>query len=383
MENLPKKIKVIFEDNPELSQLIPRPLLINDTQFGTYALQSLFKQLKDVNQTEIYKIVYENDEPKNLMKFKDGSLKGLSSTVITENGKIKGQAGLKKIELDPSGIICTIINLSIYSALKTQLDFITNITTEIRNHQILEENSKFARITNTIIDSIDCIPELSTDPSLRSIYFDRVLRNNDDCYELYVIYLEKFKQLEQSKPNYHQCGVRENVSVQSSNSHQTFQPSSFFEHDLLRHPIFSIFEKIVAGKVCEILVNGNLAIETIERHEKFLKKIIIEIKRVLERRLSNFKSWIIDTEQDLEQNLSLNGYQKKDISDHINQSSSWLDTINSKIEHLLDQKLKSLEMFKSLVTSDKIELYLINGMLLINDEKTKNDNQALQSIDAS
>ncbi|MDR8459812.1 hypothetical protein FPK42_25090, partial [Acinetobacter baumannii] len=72
-----------------------------------------------------------------------------------------------------------------------------------RNHQIIEEQARFERISETIVDSFRSIPDISLDRSMRDVYLTRIVKNNDDCFELYASQRIQFAKLLQSEPEYY------------------------------------------------------------------------------------------------------------------------------------------------------------------------------------
>ncbi|HHT3498618.1 TPA: hypothetical protein ACTYW4_005508, partial [Klebsiella pneumoniae] len=91
---------------------------------------------------------------RDLMAINSGELKGLLTTTCIEKGKISDVAGLEKIEIDNKNeLMPTLLGISLYSSIQASLSYISQLFTDIRNHQIIEEQARFERISETIVDS--------------------------------------------------------------------------------------------------------------------------------------------------------------------------------------------------------------------------------------
>lgn len=74
MENLPKNIQVIFDNNPNLSELIPNPRLISNSPF-ILALSQKLNYLAETNEDEyLYRVVFKEGSSRELMTINSGEL---------------------------------------------------------------------------------------------------------------------------------------------------------------------------------------------------------------------------------------------------------------------------------------------------------------------
>ncbi|MFS4715079.1 hypothetical protein ACL65Z_27420, partial [Klebsiella pneumoniae] len=203
MSDLPKNIQVIFDNNPMLKELIPNPVLASGSSFIVAFNDKLALSTKNSEKDDIYKVVFKKDSSRDLMAINSGELKGLLTTTCIEKGKISDVAGLEKIEIDNKNeLMPTLLGISLYSSIQASLSYISQLFTDIRNHQIIEEQARFERISETIVDSFRSIPDISLDRSMRDVYLTRIVKNNDDCFELYASQRIQFAKLLQSEPEY-------------------------------------------------------------------------------------------------------------------------------------------------------------------------------------
>ena len=279
MSGLPKKINVIFEKNPQLAKLIPRPVLVSQSSFTSTLTQNLHGG--SYNQDEFYKIVFKKDSSRKLMTIQDGPLKGLLTSTCVEKGKISDVAGLQRVDMpEVRDLMSTLLGISMYSSLQNHLSYISFLCEEIRHHQILDEQARFERISETIAESFRSIPDLALDKALRDVYLSRIVKNNDDCFEMYIAQRERFKAL-----------IRSQIELMSTgydhyyhDGHLTVWPGRFFKNEVLQHPVFAVFERLAAGRICEVMISGNYSDSNISRHRDFILKCQSQIQNLIHQR---------------------------------------------------------------------------------------------------
>ena len=164
MSELPKNIQVIFENNPKLMELIPNPILVSDSSFVSAFSQKLKESSIGTEENLFYRVVFKKDSSRELMTINSGELKGLLTSTCIEKGRISNVAGLEKVELDnQTDLMPTLLGISLYSSIQNNLSYISDLCVDIRNHQILEEQARFERISETIVDSFSSIHGISVD----------------------------------------------------------------------------------------------------------------------------------------------------------------------------------------------------------------------------
>ena len=374
MSDLPKNIQVIFENNPKLMELIPNPSLVSDSSFVSAFSQKLNKSSIDTENEFFYRVVFKKDSSRELMTINSGELKGLLTSTCIERGKISDVAGLEKVELEnQTDLMPTLLGISLYSAIQNNLSYISRLCVDIRNHQILEEQARFERISETIVDSFRSIPDISVDRSMRDVYLSRIVKNNEDCYEMYVSQRQKFSGLLKSEPYLYSTGYN---CWYEYNGRRT-NPDQFFEREVLSHSVFSVFERLVAGRICEIVLSGNYSDSNIKRHKDFVNRVLRELDELMECRLKAFDKFTCERKQKIEEDMSLSGYDRKSLSDELERHVTFVAQIKDKVFDLLDAKLGSFNVLAHLMDQDEIDVYLIDGKLLVSNSELS-PNKALQ-----
>ncbi|MEZ8821148.1 hypothetical protein OC523_006790 [Vibrio vulnificus] len=365
MSDLPKSIQVIFENNPQLKELIPNPTLVSDSSFVSAFSQKLGRSSVVEEGECFYKVVFKKNSSRELMTINSGELKGLLTSTCIEKGKISDVAGLEKVELDnQSDLMPTLLGISLYGSIQNNLSYISHLCVDIRNHQIIEEQARFERISETIVDSFKSIPDIALDRSMRDVYLSRIVKNNDDCYEMYISQRQGFNDLIESEPREYSTGFRYYYTMHNG---QRFYPDQFFESKVLAHPVFSVFERLVAGRICEIVLSGNYSDSNIQRHKDFISRVQTELEKIMEYRLNAFHRFTEDQKRKIEEDLSLSGYDRKELNDQLVEHIGFVDRIENKVSGLLEAKLDGFNILAHLMEQDEIDVFLIDGKLLVSN----------------
>ena len=368
MSELPKNIQVIFENNPKLMELIPNPILVSDSSFVSAFSQKLKESSIGTEENLFYRVVFKKDSSRELMTINSGELKGLLTSTCIEKGRISNVAGLEKVELDnQTDLMPTLLGISLYSSIQNNLSYISDLCVDIRNHQILEEQARFERISETIVDSFRSIPDISVDRSMRNVYLSRIVKTNEDCYEMYISQRQKFSNLLDSEPKEYSTGY----NIMYNRYSGSFNPSEFFEKQVLVHPVFSVFERLVAGRICEIILSGNYSDNNIQRHKNFISRVQCELDKLMEYRLNAFNNFTIEQRRKIKEDLSLSGYDREYLIDQLEEHDKFVSRIKDKVYNLLEAKLYGFNILAHLMDQDEINVYLINGKLLVNNSKSK------------
>ena len=365
MSDLPKSIQVIFENNPQLKELIPNPTLVSDSSFVSAFSQKLGRSSVVEEGKYFYKVVFKKNSSRELMTINSGELKGLLTSTCIEKGKISDVAGLEKVELDnQSDLMPTLLGISLYGSIQNNLSYISHLCVDIRNHQIIEEQARFERISETIVDSFKSIPDIALDRSMRDVYLSRIVKNNDDCYEMYISQRQGFNDLIESEPREYSTGFRYGYTMHNG---QQFYPDKFFENKVLAHPVFSVFERLVAGRICEIVLSGNYSDSNIQRHKDFISRVQTELEKIMEYRLNAFHRFTEDQKVKIEKDLSLSGYDRNELNDQLMEHIGFVEQIENKVSGLLEAKLDGFNILAHLMEQDEIDVFLIDGKLLVSN----------------
>ncbi|MCA8203120.1 hypothetical protein LGM71_18880 [Burkholderia sp. AU33545] len=141
-------------------------------------------------------------------------------------------------------------------------------------------------------------------------------------------------------------------------------PGRFFESDVLKHPVFAVFERLAAGKICEIIISGNFSEENIGRYKKAVVRAQSQLMELLEHRLDAFERFTNDAETELENSAQLPDYERENRLSHLANHKSFVARIRGRLNHLLDVKCSSFDILARLANQDEIDAFLIDGALV-------------------
>lgn len=68
----------------------------------------------------------------------------------------------------------------------------------------------------------------------------------------------------------------------------------FFINNVLTHPVFAVFERLVAGRICEIVISGNFSDSNIQRHKDFIYRIQTKLEELMKYRLCAFERFTME-----------------------------------------------------------------------------------------
>jgi len=339
------------------------PILISNSLFS-----SILNQTLNTNDDSLYKIVFKENSSKKLMTISNGELKGLKTSICIEKGKISDIAGLKKVDTKiDNNLLPILLNISLFSSIQYNLSYISNLCTDIRNHQIVQEQAKFERISEVIVDCFKSLPDIALDNSMKAVYLSRIVKNNDDCYEIFISQKYDFKEVINSETSPYSVGY--NYYYDDYQKGRVY-PDRFFREKILTHSIFLVFERFVAGKICEILISGNFSNENINRYRETILKTQNEIKTLMENRLKAFDNFTETINHEIENNLDLTGYEKKEKIEQLEHHLTFVKEVKKDINVRLDEKSKSIDILSYLTNKENIEVYLIDNKIVINNPLT-------------
>ncbi|MGF6749770.1 hypothetical protein [Paraburkholderia sp. MM5482-R1] len=297
------------------------------------------------------------------MAINSGELKGLLTTACVEKGRISAVAGLEPVEVDSAhALMPALLGLSVFGAMQANLSYIANLCVDIRNHQIAEEQSRFERISAVIVECFEAIPDLALDSAMKHAYLSRIAKNNDDCLQMFFLQKENFRRLLRSQPEPFSASY--NGWLSDGPSGPCYFPGRFFESDVLNHPVFAVFERLAAGKICEIIISGNFSEENISRYKKAVVRAQSQLMELLEHRLDAFERFTNDAETELENSAQLPDYERENRLSHLASHISFVARIRSRLDQLLDIKCSSFDILARLANQDEIDAFLINGALV-------------------
>lgn len=364
MSILPKRIQSIFDNNPQLFDLIPRPVLISENSLGSALNIALSASARGKKQDDaFYRIVFKKDSSRELMAINSGELKGLLTTTCVERGQISDVAGLERVEVDSAhALMPALLGLSLFGAMQANLSYIANLCVDIRNHQVAEEQSRFERISAVIVECFEAIPDLTLDSAMKHAYLSRIAANNDDCLQMFFFQKESLRNL--LKSQFDPISSSYNAYWHDRHTGADVHPGRFFASDVLNHPVFAVFERLVAGKICEIIISGNYSEENISRYKKAVVRAQEQLMELMRRRLDSFQNFTDDTERELADSHYLSDVDRQNKEDHLARHKSFVAEIRDRLAQRLDVKCKSFDVLAHLASQDEIDAFLINGALL-------------------
>lgn len=367
MNDLPEIVRVAFDNNHELYKLLPKPIQLTDSLLIASVTDALFKQYGDLQQGDLYQVVFKNGSSKDLLAIKNGELAGFLTTTCVRKGKFSDVAGLEKVNDTLNlPILHSLLNIMIYRSLKTELSYIAHIVTDIRNDQIVARQAVFERITEAIIDCYQCIPDAALDETLRGIQLTRIIKNSDDCFELYIHQREEFKDLLRKIPNWREI-FYPSGNYQTNNHNGQFDIDRFIRYEIITHPVFSLFERLTAGKVCELLLSENYSEHNHLRLRRQLTKVADELRGCLAELFEKLDSATSRTEREANDlNITRREADEKNnmLDKHLQGVSGFKDLLIERLEG----KIRSLDLLVKVAAKKEWSVYVLNGALIVNDD---------------
>lgn len=364
MNELPKEVVVLFECNPEIKKLIPNPLLVNDSEFLASLTQQFNKSLGGTRSGELHRIIFKKDSSRELMTVQSKELAGLLTDTVVECGRLDNVAELKVLPRPfDDALFPSLLSLAVFRLLRKELSYISRVGEEKSGLLPQVDQARFERIAKVIADCYECVPLVSIDSALRDIHLARLIRSNDECYELFVSERSSFQTFLLKWPAGYAVYYKGN---------QYYNPGQldvrmFLERQIMQHPVFLLFESLVAGRICEVLLSGNYSELNIQRHRRTLGKAVNELRSCfgdIFRTLEN-GSEQLEIEMD---NRDITRREYDEIKLFLQDHNAGRTLLEDRLAAALDQKLHGFDLLERITWRDKIELYLVNGALVINDD---------------
>lgn len=368
MKEWESNVRVIFDKYPQLSSLIKRPIYCSAGPWAEGAHRQLLKSTGGTAGEDYYRIVFKKGSPRDLMTIGSGELSGLKTTSIIERGRITGMAGLVPVDIPTtSSLLPMLLIMGVFGAIQNRLEYISSVCVDIRNRQLLGDHAKLERISEVILDCFESIPEMDQD--MIRINLSRVVANTDECHELLIVMREELERESADKPvcslSFNESRVEYFVGFQKL----TYDPVEVMRK-LLMHNVFAAFERFVAGKICQIVLSRNYSASNIGRSRQAVARVRDSIRRVLDPRIRAHKNGVRDYEELIlacRQGRCPGGWTLAGLEDALRTQQRTVADIEAGLDGLLDSKLKSFDVLSQLADRDGIEVYLINGSIVINE----------------
>jgi hypothetical protein len=378
-----KNITVLFGDFPLLKSLIKNPVYYSNAPWAGKVNSYFLRSTGGSAGEDFYRVIFKQGSPKSLMTIGSGELSGLKTTSVVEKGQITGVAGLKRVDVpDASNLLPMLLTMGMFGAIQNRLGYISNVCADIRNRQIVGDHARLERISEVILDCFESIPEMDQD--MMRLNLARMVSNTDLCLELLIVLREELTRESQANGVPFRTFDWQQVEMPSSSWDKPHYHPVDFVRQMMQHSVFAAYERFVAGKICQIVLSGNYSPSNIERSKQSVIRVHDSIHKIFAPRIQAHKQGVDDIKQRLSnlEHSHRNGYELQNhdpnetcanLEHSIKQQLNTITEIELKLHDLLDTKLESFDFLLQLANKDEIDVYLINGAIVID----KNEAQAL------
>lgn len=372
-----KNIKVLFERIPQLKILVKKPVYYSNSHWAGEVNSYFLRSTGGSAGEDFYRVVFKQGSSKNLMTIRLGELSNLQTTCVVEKGRITDVAGLERVDVAaPSNLLPMLLTIGMFGAIQNHLGYISNVCVDIRNRQIVGDHARLERISEVILDCFESIPEIDQDTTRLNLA--RMVSNTDECLDLLIIMREELNKDSQANHVDYPTFDGQQVSVKSSNwgeSSCSYSPVDFIHH-MMRHDVFAAYERFVAGKICQIVLSGNYSPSNIERSKQSVTRMKDTIRKVFEKRIEAHKEGAKEYQSIINQynngdSQVLGNWTLPNLKRALNNQLSTIEDIERKLNGLLDSKLESFDFLSQLANRNEIDVYLINGAIVINEKEAQ------------
>lgn len=361
-------IKVQFGKYPLLQTLVKSPTRCLQSPLSQLVSQRLHSQLGTRDDKDFYRIVFSPGASGELMTIQRGPLAGLQTTSVVENGRISSIAGLEKVDDKIArNMMPILLAMGALNSINNRLDHITDICVDIRNHQIHADKAKLERISEVIIDCFESMSE--GNPRLNRENLIRVTRNTDDCFEILCAFLDDLKSDHKKRPMDHRS-FDEKTRIQNSGKQQCDRPSAVIRQ-LMQHPVFSAYERYVAGHACQALLLGDYSQSSIGRRKRSLERACDSIRKVFKERIEPYNrgaEYFSQIADDVYQGIEHNGWTVKDARDCLDIQLDAIKQLQSELYKLLDARIDDFDALSKFGKNVKLEIFVIDGVMIFSED---------------
>ena len=370
-----KGITVLFGSFPQLKSLIKNPVYYSNAPWAGEVNSYFLRSTKGSAGEDFYRVVFKQGSPKSLMSIGSGELSGLKTTSVVEKGRIAASAGLERVHVPAeNNLLPMLLTAAMFGAIQNRLEYISNVCADIRNRQIVGDHARLERISEVILDCFESIPEMDQD--VMRLNLARMVSNTDECLEILFVMREELSKLSQAKQIPYSTTNWGFVETPEGDWRKSSYSPVEFLHQMMQHSVFAAYERFVAGKICQIVLSGNYSPSNIERSKKSVIRAYESIQKIFtpriqahKRGVDNFKRRISDLEDAFRNNYEIERIgpndNVKDLEFSIREQLKTIAEIEQRLYDLLDSKLESFDFLFQLANQDEIEVYLINGAIVI------------------
>ncbi|MFM5051734.1 hypothetical protein ACEUBW_20205 [Aeromonas veronii] len=311
-----------LEYNPNSSS-VKSPI---DNEYITLLLKKCIESTTTSASEKSYRLTFPKGSSKKLMIHRSGELMGLKTTSITENGKIKANAGLEEVFEKNEYKILSLALFGIVDGYFKEINFTLQKIYQIQQFEI---QAKFERITYVLENTFDILPELLVDRTLHTPYLNQIVDSNSNCYELFSFLKQEFK-----------------IKCKKS-SNETFNDNSYFQDKnrlhhlskLLDDNVYATLERFAFGKVCEMLLSGNFTSSYVDHTKKQISGMIEELIGIIKTATYDEESFREKWQQEID-NCALSK-QERDLRE--NELATYIKKYNEIIDNLRKKLSFSVE----------------------------------------
>ena len=330
-----------------------------ENQYIDLMINGLFQNKIDGGNHGYYKLHFPRGCGSDLMIHKTGVLQGLKTTSIIENGKIMATAGLESVSV-PESKAYTLLRLTLYGMVLDSLSYIAELSSRLYQLKVYETKAKFDRITYIVKSSFEILPVLIDDEQLRASYLNQILGCNNDCYELFVLFGEQFKD---------RCKEAGNKINQNNTSHLK---RNEILRELLGDNVFGAFERFLAGKICEIFISNNFT-------EKYLKSAKSQIDEMSQQLVDIYSSanWSEKTFRNNWQSQinskEVNKQEYDNLQNELNKYMQQNDSIKNELIESIKLKKNVIQLLICKTSEQEVNFYLKDSGLYSEEYTAQED----------
>lgn len=362
MEYQIRPMEDILRECPDLLDSIPDAVIVSGAPFVSALCNKIAELSGDLQGKYSYRVAFHKSSSRNLIAIGNEGAKGLLVSASIEKFELNAAGRYEEIRLDLAReIMPALLGIGMFESIQNKLPHILALRDDFLNYRAIDDLALFERVSETIVDSFRAVPDLALDQSMRNIYLARIVKSNDDCYELFVAQREKFRVLLDSEYSPYSSGY----NYWYDQGGRKVTPSRFFETNVLTHSIFAVFDRLVAGRVCEVVLSGNYAEGNIARYKRTLVRVKEQISDLMAQRLGAFDTFCEDERARLEYDLDLTGHERKAIEVALFEHEAFVKKIRLKLVGLLDARLESFDVLMHLSDQECFDFLLVEGHLLI------------------
>jgi hypothetical protein len=378
-----KNIPALFEYAPQLKNLIKNPVYYSDAPWAGEVSRHFLTSTGSSVGENFYRVVFKQGSPKSLMTIGSGELSGLKTTSVVEKGRITAIAGLEPVDIPAAtNWLPMLLTMGMFGAIQNRLGYISNVCVDIRNRQIIGDHARLERISEVILDCFESIPEM--DQNMMRLNLARMVSNTDECLELLIVMREELTRESKanSVPYCTYNGTYEEVP--GPNWLSSYLPEDFIRK-MMAHNVFAAYERFVAGKICQIVLSGNYSPSNIERSKQSVIRVQDPIRKLFEERINAHKNGANEYKRRIHQlnhDDNIDTWAPKDLKQAHFEQLQTISDIEEQLDGLLNAKLESFDFLSRLANTNEIEVYLVNGAIVINEREIQTlQNQQETSFD--